>query len=113
MTKNIRFRTNVNAAPERTGANAESTVSDVAEAIAVTFLVWPAAVMESPTMSVDVKRVPTPVTVVPELDSVPVPDCDGELSAGEKGESTVRLVLFAIAVMNLVWPFETMASPTL
>src|SRR5687768_549654 len=114
LSLNSRFRTKVNEAPERFGEKGVSVVRLVALAIAVMVLVWPEAVIESPTKSVVVNKVPTPVTVVvPEVESVPVPAWAGEPMGGEKGVSMVRLVALAIAVMNLVWPAAMIMSPTL
>jgi hypothetical protein len=109
-----RLRTKVKDVPAvMTGEKAVSVVSDVAEAMAVMVLVWPEAVIESPTKWIELKEVPVPVTVVPELEIVPVPACEGELMPGENAVSIVSDVADAMAVMTLVWPAEMTASPTL
>jgi len=58
------------------GLKAESTVSDVFEAMAVTNRVWPKAVMAEPMPNVVKKLLPVPVTVVPEPVSVPDPTAE-------------------------------------
>jgi len=58
---------------ERSGENAASTVIEVAEAMAVTNLVWPLAMMASPTLNWPEKFELDPVTAVPELEMVPEP----------------------------------------
>src|SRR5688500_2483051 len=113
LSLNSRFRTKVNEAPERFGEKGVSVVRLVALAIAVMVLVWPEAVIESPTKSGVVNKVPTPVTVVvTEVESVPVPAWAGEARGGEEGVSMVGLVALAIAVMFLVWPEAVIESPT-
>src|SRR3989338_5536958 len=56
-----------------TGEKAVSVESEVALAIAVTIRVWLEAMIASPTLSCVVNAELEPVTVVPELEIVPVP----------------------------------------